>query len=101
MWLNAVWLASAQQISWGTIEAITVLCAFAIGVGGFFIGRKTAANAAGRESGTILTELRAVVSDIKEIKADVKEIHRENDVLANRVTALEVSFQHINPAGRK
>ena len=63
----------------------------ALSVGTIFIGRMTAAKTAGKQDGTMLTEIGYIKANTDEIKAEQKEQRKTNSEYAQRLTAVEES----------
>ena len=72
-----------------TILISVIGCAVAVGT--FFIGRTTAAKSAGKQDGTMLTEIGYIKANTDEIKAEQKEQRKTNSEYAQRLTAVEES----------
>lgn len=73
---------------------ITILISaigLALSVGTFFVGRTTAAKTAGKQDGTMLTEIGYIKANTDEIKAEQKEQRKTNSEYAQRLTAVEES----------
>ena len=73
---------------------ITILISIigcAVAVATFFIGRTTAAKTAGKQDGTMLTEIGYIKANTDEIKAEQKEQRKTNSEYAQRLTAVEES----------
>lgn len=73
------------------IAILISLIGLALSVGTFFIGRTTAAKSAGKQDGTMLTEIGYIKANTDEIKAEQKEQRKTNSEYAQRLTAVEES----------
>lgn len=96
-----------EGLSWGAVVAVVALCCSLCSVASFLLGRRKVAQDAGKQEGTLATDLKYIKETIKDttksldalnVKLDAQSKQREEDYrdLLVQLTELKASYKSLH-----